>query len=210
MMPGGRTVSAPGARNGRELGLLRHGETEGGEMFRGHTDDPLTPAGLAQMQAAVANDPHWQRVISSPLRRCAEFAQAFARRRALPLTFDARLKEIHFGQWEGRSAADLMADSPEALTRFWTDPDANPPPGGESLSRFQARVLEAWEEIVAADAAQRTLIVTHGGVIRVLLCHLSQRPVTAWHEFDAPLGSLRSLRIDQRGLVANRPAGLTP
>lgn len=177
------------------VGLLRHGEVEGGARFRGHTDDPLTPAGLAQMHTALADHGGWDRVISSPLIRCAEFSNAYAGQNALPLTFDARLKEMYFGLWEGRSAAELMAEDSEALARFWRNPDACPPPDGESLTRFQTRVLDAWNDIVSAYTGQRVLIVTHGGVIRVLLCHVSGIPVSRWHEFEVPYGRLYELRI---------------
>lgn len=183
------------------VGLLRHGEVEGGSRFRGHTDDPLTPAGLAQMYAALADSDRWDRVISSPLIRCEEFASAFARQGSLPLTFDTRLKEIHFGQWEGRSAAELMAEDPEALARFWRDPNAYLPPGGESLAHFQARVLDAWYDILSAYADQHILIVTHGGVIRVLLCHVFQVSVSRWHEFEVTHGQLHAVHIGGDGLA---------
>lgn len=188
------------------VGFLRHGETEGGNRFRGHTDDPLTPVGLSQMYAAIADSGGWDRVISSPLIRCAEFSNAFSRQNSLPLTFDTRLKEMYFGAWEGRSAADLMAETPEALTHFWRDPDAYPPPGGELLAHFQARVLDAWDNVLSAYAGQRVLIVTHGGVIRVLLCHVFEVPISQWHEFEVPHGRLHSVHIIGDGLA--KPPGV--
>lgn len=188
------------------VGLLRHGEVEGGIRFRGHTDDPLTPAGLAQMDAALADSDRWDRVISSPLIRCAEFARAFARQSSLPLTFDTRLKEMHFGEWEGRSAAELMAEDPEALARFWRDPDAYPPPCGESLAHFRARVLDAWNDILSVYADQQVLMVTHGGVIRVLLCHVFEVPVSRWYEFEVTHGQLHGVHIGGDGLAI--PSGV--
>lgn len=183
------------------VGFLRHGEVEGGSRFRGHTDEPLTPAGLAQMYAAIANSNRWDRIISSPLLRCAEFSRALVQKNSLPLRFDTRLKEIHFGAWEGRSADELMAEDPEALTRFWRDPYAHPPPGGESLGRFQARVLEAWRDILSAHAGERVLLVTHGGVIRVLLCHVFAVPISRWHEFEVLHGQLHGVRIGDDGVA---------
>lgn len=147
------------------------------------------------MYVALADSDRWDQVISSPLIRCAEFASAFARQRSLPLTFDTRLKEIHFGQWEGRSAAELMAEDPEALARFWRDPDAYPPPSGESLAHFRARVLDAWNDILSAYVDQHILIVTHGGVIRVLLCHIFEVPMSRWHEFEVAHGQLHGVYI---------------
>lgn len=183
------------------VGLLRHGEVEGGGRFRGHTDDPLTPAGHAQMCAALADSGRWDQVISSPLSRCAEFSRTFAQQHSLPLTFDTRLKEMHFGHWEGRSAAELMAEDAEALTRFWRDPDVYPPPGGESLASFQARVLDAWHDIIAEYHERHVLLVTHGGVIRVLLCHVFEVTVSRWHEFEVSHGQLHGVRIGSDGLA---------
>lgn len=183
------------------IGLLRHGEVEGGSRFRGHTDDPLTATGLDQMRAATNGEQRWGRVISSPLTRCSEFSSAFARQHSMPLSFDMRLKEMHFGAWEGRSAAELMAEDAEALERFWRDPEAYPPPGGESLACFQARVLDAWNDILFAYAGQRVLIVTHGGVIRVLLCHVFEVPASHWHEFEVEHGGLYGVRIGVDGMA---------
>lgn len=181
------------------VGLLRHGEARGGARLRGHTDDPLTAHGREQMHAATRDHFHWDRVISSPLARCAEFARTFARRQALPLTLDDRLKELHFGAWEGRTAAGLMAETPDALTRFWADPAAYPPPDGEPLAQFQARVLDAWRAIVTGPADRRVLVVTHGGVIRVLLCHLHRQPIERLLELEVGLASLHQVHVEHAG-----------
>jgi alpha-ribazole phosphatase len=181
------------------IGLLRHGEVEGGNRFRGPTDDPLTTAGLLQMYATLTDNDRWDRVISSPLLRCAEFSNAFAWQHSLSLTFDTRLQEMYFGAWEGRSASELMAEDPQALTRFWRDPNAYSPTGGEALADFQARVLAAWNDILSTPAGQRVLIVTHGGVIRVLLCHVLKVPVSRWHEFEVPHGQLRGVHVGADG-----------
>lgn len=181
------------------VGLLRHGETAGGNRFRGYTDDPLTAAGLAQMQAAVADSGNWDRVISSPLARCTMFADDFARQHSLPLSLDARLKEMHFGAWEGRTAAELMQTDAEALGQFWADPLHNTPPDGEPLTEFEARVLDAWNDIINEYAGQQLLVVTHGGVIRVLLCHLLQRPVHDLLSFEVKTASLRRIQLARHG-----------
>lgn len=176
------------------IDLLRHGETEGGDRFRGHTDDALSSRGLQQMWAAVSTQ-HWDRLVSSPLIRCAAFASDYVKRHSLPLTFDSRLKEMHFGAWEGRTAADLMRTDADALSRFWNEPQHNTPPGGEPLAQFRLRVLEVWNDILAAHAGQRVLIVTHGGVIRMLLCHALQRPLSALLTFEVGTATLHRIRV---------------
>ena len=176
------------------LGLLRHGEVEGGNCLRGHTDDPLTSNGLDQMWNSVENNQNWSRVIASPLKRCAEFASAFANHNSIPLELNENLMEMNFGEWEGRSTADLMDESPNLLANFWKDPDLYPPPGGEALSRFEARVLQARDSIVDLFAEQRILLVTHGGVIRVLLCHARRMPVRKLLDIDVKHGAMFTLR----------------
>jgi len=171
------------------VALLRHGEVAGGARFRGHTDDPLTEVGWAQMQSALPADVRWDWIVTSPLQRCAKFAQQFAAQHKLRLTSDPRLQEIHFGTWEGRTAADIMDTEPDALTRFWQDPFAHPPPEGETLTDFQTRVLAAWAEIQNMDAEQ-VLLVTHGGVIRILLHELGLYPDKSLLEIEVPYGAL--------------------
>lgn len=151
------------------LELLRHGETELGGGLRGSLDDTLTAVGWTQLRAAVADAGPWDRVVSSPLQRCALFAEELAAQRGVPLELEPALQELHFGDWEGRSTADLMATDAEALGRFWADPYACPPPGGEPLAAFEARVLGAVQRLQARHAGERLLLVSHGGVMRLLL-----------------------------------------
>lgn len=179
------------------LGLLRHGEVEGGDCFRGHQDDPLSPTGFDQMWTSVNDAQSWDRVISSPLKRCAEFADQISQQQAIPLEFDNDLMEMYFGEWEGRTAAELMQACPEQLSQFWQDPDQHPPPGGERLSIFEARVLRARDSILSQTGQQRILIVTHGGVIRVLLCHDQQRPMTELLDIEVKHGGLYTLYSGQ-------------
>ena len=268
------------------IDLLRHGETRGGNCFRGRTDDPLTPEGWRQMWAAVANhhegadltpddespvrdfhanlhesfatpplmkeragdfhaNPHegashipenkrlyrdfhadqsvvpgprdapprpWDRIITSPLIRCADFARALSQRLNLPLSLDPRLVELDFGAWEGRSAADLMVSDAEALGRFWADPVTHSPPGGESLPAFQARVLAAWQDLTeqALTNGERLLVISHGGVIRVILCTLLDHPLERLLELDVSHASLTRVGLDRNAagtlpaLVASR------
>lgn len=159
-----------------ELELLRHGETEQGGGLRGSLDDALTAQGWAQLRAAVQGAGPWDRLISSPLQRCARFAEELAVARALPLHYEPGLQELHFGDWEGRSAAALMETDAEALGRFWADPYAFTPPNGEPLLQFEARVLGALQRLGAAHSGECLLLVTHGGVMRLLLARARGLP----------------------------------
>ncbi len=155
--------------------LLRHGEPEGGPRYRGcGIDDPLSETGWAQMWAAVGPSEGWpwQRVISSPLRRCRAFAEALAERAGLPLTVAEDLREIGFGQWEGRNKRVARALDPAAWEAFYADPVAHPPPGAEPVADFQRRVTDCYRELVAAHRGEHLLVVAHAGVMRAIVAQL--------------------------------------
>ncbi len=176
--------------------LMRHGEPVGGKKYRGQTDDPLSDKGWAEMRAALGDRCPWDAVISSPLRRCAAFARELAGRRSLPLEFDDRLKELGFGAWEGRTAAELMNADPDMLLRFWRDPVNHPPPGGEKLPDFRDRVLAAWDEILARHAGKQVLVICHAGTIRMLVSHVLGMPLERLFSLHVPTAGVTRLRVD--------------
>jgi len=182
--------------------LLRHGETVGGPCFRGSIDDALTENGWSQMDAVIGKEMIngtriWDRIISSPLQRCSAFAHKFGQQYSLPVHLDTRFKEMHFGCWEGRTAAELMSTDEDALTQFWNDPIQNTPPEAEPLLEFNQRVLSAWADLLRDYQGERILLVTHGGVIRVLLCHAQQRPIKQLLDIDVKHAALKQLRVPE-------------
>lgn len=182
------------------IDLLRHGDT-GFTGFRGTLDDSLTPQGWQQMERTVAGK-SWDVVVSSTRLRCASFAEQFAERAGLALHCDERLTELHFGEWEGKTAAELMQSNARALQNFWKNPEAFPPPGGETMQTFSARVLQAWQEMWRRCDGQRVLVVTHGGVIRRLLCHVRGLPLSDLLSLEVPHASLHRITIDGEELAA--------
>lgn len=153
--------------------FLRHGEVAGGSYYRGSTDDALTKHGWRQMQTAVA-DRHWDLIISSPLQRCANFAQHLHRESKTPLLIINDWQEICFGDWEGLKADQI---DPEQLMQFYQDPVNNTPNNAESLNHFIARLQSAWEQLLANHAEQHILLITHAGVIRSLFNPLLGLPI---------------------------------
>jgi alpha-ribazole phosphatase len=178
------------------LDLLRHGETELGGGLRGSLDDALTDAGWQQMRAAVTGQGPWDRLVSSPLQRCARFAEELGARLALPVSLDPDLQELHFGAWEGQSAAALMASDAEALGRFWADPYAFTPPQGEPVLAFSARVLGAVERLHQRYAGERVLLVSHGGVMRLLLAQARGLPREQLLNVEVAHGALFNLLVE--------------
>ncbi|MCX4216898.1 MULTISPECIES: alpha-ribazole phosphatase family protein [unclassified Pseudomonas] len=181
------------------LDLLRHGETELGGGLRGSLDDALTEKGWAQMREAVIGKGPWDRLVSSPLQRCARFAEELSAQRDLPVSLDKNLQELHFGAWEGQSAAALMETDAEALGLFWADPYGFTPPQGEPVSDFSARVLAAVMRLHAAHAGERVLLVSHGGVIRLLLARARGLPREQLLNVEVAHGALFSLIVSADG-----------
>ena len=174
--------------------LLRHGEPEGGQKFRGAVDDPLSERGWGQMRAAVGDYRGWEAVISSPLVRCAAFARELAGHLDRPLEIAAGFSEVSFGVWESRAVADVNAAEPLALARFWRDPVAYPIPGGEPVADFDRRVGQAWELLLKRHRGRHVLLVAHGGVIRMILRRLLDMPLQRIWRLEVPYAAVSRIR----------------
>lgn len=185
------------ANGGTWLDLLRHGQPEGGQLYRGHRDDPLDAVGWQQMRAATEPPETWDAVITSPLVRCHAFAEALASERGIPLWVEPDFKEISFGRWEGLKAEAILARDGERLAAFWSDGDRYPPPGGETLSDFHKRVANAWERWHQTVRDQHVLVVSHGGAIRMMIaCVLGIPPQRTMAGLNVPYACRSRVRVD--------------
>lgn len=150
--------------------IIRHGEPVGGAKYRGHAiDDPLSEKGWRQMRDAIAVGATWGRVITSPMRRCREFAEEVSRSRDIPLQVVDDFREVGFGRWEGKTKAELIAEDALAFERFYQDPVGQRPPGAEPLADFIARVQSAWRGVIAEESQHHVLVIAHAGVMRAIL-----------------------------------------
>lgn len=164
------------------LYLMRHGAPVLSGRLLGRTDCDVTDAGIAAC-VEQARDLSVDRLVASDLLRARRCAQAIGE-----AVLDPRWREIDFGAWDGLAASEV---EPAALGRFWNDPDAAPPPGGERWSQLTARVDAA----IAALPPRPTLVVTHGGAMRAALaglCGLSQEATWA---FDLPYAAVLALTV---------------
>lgn len=174
--------------------LLRHAECEGGAIFRGSLDVALSDAGWARLHA-VAGRGGWQRIVSSPLQRCHAFAQWLADARGLPLSVDRGLREMSFGDWEGMPVADVWSQNHEAAAAWFDDPEAHPPPGGESLSELRQRADAAMKACLQQARGRHVLVVTHGGVLRALVSNVLAMPPAAMNRLETPWACLSRLQF---------------
>jgi alpha-ribazole phosphatase/probable phosphoglycerate mutase len=168
------------------IDLLRHGEPVGGRRYRGQIDDALSERGWEQMWNAVGTEPEWQQIVSSPLQRCSAFAASLAERLALPLQLESRFMEVGFGEWEGKTRDELNRLVPGQIGRFYRDPVNNRPPGAEPLEEFADRVLDAFRGLLERFKGESILVVAHAGVIRVILAHTLNMPLSTMYRINVP------------------------
>ncbi|WP_462378956.1 alpha-ribazole phosphatase family protein [Pseudomonas sp. Marseille-QA0892] len=182
------------------LHLLRHGRTEGPQGFRGRLDVRLSDEGWDQMRSATL-PLLYDRIITSPLQRCAKFAETLAETTGIQPIIEADLRELDFGDWEGRTPAELMVDQAEALGRFWADPYGYTPPNGEPVEAFERRVLRAVESLAARFAGERLLVITHGGVIRLLLARARGLHRNDLLQIEVGYAECHSIQTERRGEI---------
>lgn len=182
------------------LHLLRHGRTQGPQGFRGRLDVPLSDEGWNQMHSATSAL-SYDRIVTSPLQRCAKFARALAETTGIAMFVEADLRELDFGDWEGRTPAELMVDQAEALGQFWADPYGYTPPSGEPVQAFEQRVLNAVESLVDRFTGERLLVITHGGVIRLLLARARGLHRNDLLQVEVGYAECHSIQTERRGEI---------
>jgi len=185
-------VSSNATTSTTSISLLRHGDVEGGACYRGITDDPLSDLGWQQMQHSIEqHSSNWDLIISSPLVRCAAFAQRLSKTLNIPITYHSELQEINFGDWEGKIAEQIDAQS---LALFYADPSKNPPPNGESFTTFQRRILLTWQHLLQRHMGKNILLISHAGVIRVILANILA--LDTEHSFKLKIGHAYVSRVE--------------
>ena len=176
------------------IDIIRHGEPEGGNVFRGRTDHSLTEVGIEQFQQRVNRLGHrWQQVVSSPLTRCKHSAELLATAQSIPLHIEPNFAEIHFGEWENKCVDTVMAE--ENISQLWQDPMNFCAPQGEPTAALQQRTLLAWQQLLKAYQGHRVLVVTHGGVMRVLAQHLLELAPHAMNKLSLPYAAVMSFKV---------------
>ncbi len=151
--------------------LIRHGESTGNAegLLLGRIDSPLTDRGLEQARSLAATVAGATRLISSPLARARDTAEALAT--GLPVEIDDRWIEVDYGEYDGRRLGDVPAE----VWRKWRSDTTYAPPGGESLAAAGARVRGACAELFAdPDGPARgdgtVVVVSHVSPIKAAAC----------------------------------------
>jgi len=204
---------APGGAGGGEptvLLLVRHGRTaftqERRLSGRGGEDPALSPAGeqdadriaaalagLGRPGALLAEVGPVTAVVSSPLRRARQTADAVARRWQLPVCELGDWAEISFGEWDGLTFGDVVDRWPDQV-RQWRGSMTYAPPGGEALDEFVTRIRAVRRATVEAHPGQVVVVATHGVPVRAVV-----------HEaLEAGPPALWRIRVDPASVTAVR------
>jgi alpha-ribazole phosphatase len=186
------------------LYFMRHGQTTRNNHLLGRTNVPLSADGWQQMSDSLAKTIQFDRIITSPLIRCHQFACDYATSIDKPLLVDSNLQELDFGTWDGQSYQALWQQPNPELTAFYQDPWQQTPPNGESVVDFCLRVDLAWQDLLQRRGT--SLVICHGGVIRYLMAKILGMPLPGTRHLtalDIPHAALIkiSITIDDNGIV---------
>lgn len=174
--------------------LLRHGETplSTERRFAGRGDIPLTEEGLRQAAAAaerLAARGGIDVIVTSPLRRARQTADAVARATGAPLLADDGLIETDFGKWEGMTIAEVSQRWPDQVSAWMRSVDVAPP-GGESFADVISRVNAALDRLLAEHQFRTLLLVSHVSPIKIAACRAMLAPPATLFRIQLDVASL--------------------
>lgn len=154
--------------------FVRHAEAEGNKIrhFHGWTDSELTQRGHLQAKrvAERLKEMNIDILYSSSLRRTMQTAGYISEATSLPVIRTDKLKEINGGDWEDLTWDELSARWPDAYNTWENTPHKHKMPNGESMEKFQERLVSEIKHIIKQNIGKNILIVTHGTAIRALIC----------------------------------------
>ena len=188
------------------IDLLRHGEPEGGRMYRGGgTDHVLSEAGWDQMHASVerrvkGGEDDWSAIISSPMMRCKDFATHLADEKDIPIQIVENLREAGYGNWEGRTPEEVMEESEDDYWEFFSDPVNRRPVNAEPLEFFTPRINEVFGKVLTEYQDQHVLLVSHLAVTRAIVGIVLGMPLASQQLIDMPFAGMLRIINDRKGL----------
>lgn len=167
--------------------LIRHGETDWNREARiqGHRDIPLNEIGRRQaehLRARLAGE-GIEAAYSSDLSRVYETARIALADPDLPIHRTAELREVSFGDWEGKRWAEVEQAFPEEVARYRREFGQYAPPGGESLTALRERAIRVFRRISADHRDRVVAVFSHGGPCRAILAHVLGLDVTRSRRF---------------------------
>lgn len=184
--------------------------------YLGHQDSPLTVTGNEQVAIAAEQlrkqirEKSTARLYTSDLGRCVQTAAIVGRALGLEPELDSRLRELNFGQWDGKTYEEIMSSRNRTFLESWyKDPFENAPPEGETLNELGQRVDEWVEQTMASVHTNETIIiVSHGGPIRWFQSRwLRGDATTYWQTDHIPPGGTLIAVWDGKQFILGKGAG---
>ncbi len=181
--------------------LVRHGETAWNREHRmqGWTDIALNDQGQQQALAVARalQGVAFDAIVSSPLQRALQTAQAVAAGREIVL--EPRLRERHHGDLQGLTRSEMAEHYPHLAAALNQRLPGYQPPGGESIETFAERVREALADLHAQHAGQTVLVLAHGGVLDVAFRLASGQDLYSPRRHALPNAALNWLAVGPQG-----------
>ncbi|MBW1816455.1 MAG: histidine phosphatase family protein [Deltaproteobacteria bacterium] len=161
------------------FGLIRHAETRWnrGKRIQGQHDSPLTREGerQAKLWAGALAACHWDYCLCSDLGRARQTAVIINSCLNLPAFYETALREQNWGEWVGKTLAELEAETPETLVEQVARGWHFCPPGGEDLINVFTRGKSALTAAAEKWPGANVLTITHAGMIKCLVYHCLNR-----------------------------------
>lgn len=184
------------------LFLVRHGASVGShtDHYYGQTDLPLSPQGLRQAEALsrrLAGET-LDAIFSSDLERARRCAEIIALPHGLAVQATPALREASFGRLEGLSFEEMSQRHPGLYHPWQEGAWALRPPGGESMADVARRVGAFLDEVLVGWGGRSLLVVTHGGTLRALFCHLLGLGLDCIWRWQFDLASLSRVTLFDR------------
>ena len=184
--------------------FLRHGETVASKIggFCGTSDVELTPEGIIMAKdfAIAYQSVPWKAIFCSPMRRTIATAKPLCELIGMEMQLRDGLKEIDFGEWEGKTPAEVNKEFHDRYVRWQSEPGWNAPPGGERAIDIARRSSEVIEEIEATYPDGNVLIVAHKATIRIMLCSLLGIDVGRYRDrINMPVAAVSVLEFCAQG-----------
>lgn len=174
------------------LWLVRHGETEANVagLYSGHAPTPLTARGITQAQTlnTLLKQVPFEQVLCSELERAQHTARVVLAGRDLPLLTRPELNEMFFGDWEMRHHRDLCEEDASNYAAWCNDWQNAIPTNGEGFQAFSGRVDRLISQLADYQHHTHVLMVSHQGVLSLLIAKLLSMPATAMWRFRVEQG----------------------
>jgi broad specificity phosphatase PhoE len=184
--------------------FLRHGETESSRIggYCGDLDMALTHEGrqMAEDFGSGYKSLLWSGIFCSPLRRCRDTAKPLSAAVGLEIQIRDGLREISYGQWEGKPPEEVSRRFHDEYVRWMADPGWNRPSGGERGVDVARRSASVLNEIERKHASGNVLVVSHKATIRIMLCSLLGIDVGRYRDrIHMPVASLCLVEMTDQG-----------